>query len=318
MLSSKTFLKIKNDKSFLLKLYLKDMGLTCLVILLAGNSLNPESFTLAHLCLIPIALIFGCLVASFLHNTCHQNVPNKWLNRLIGEFCGAWVLYGFSNFIMIHFLHHQHSDKELDPVNPKGMSFFVFLSAPMRYMIGTAKKWLRLKHGDHHNYESTMSAQIIVFHLNLVLKLVMWHSIFGTTGFLTFYLPSLLANYGILAHINYVCHRDLENGEVEIVNLNHNFYYKFANLITFGGYFHKNHHLKMGLFNPMRLGKSDTAFTMKENYRGSFVSRYFNTNEIWGDGQKNKIQKSHNQMKILRISAIQALRNTTPRERRRA
>lgn len=320
MTSSKTFNQIKKDKTFLLKSYLGDFLLTSSLIgsMLMFKKSEAFSISLTHMMLLPFAIIFGFMIASFLHNTCHQNVPTTKLNRIVGEFCGVWVLYGFSNFIMIHFLHHQNSDEDLDPVNPNGMTFLVFLSAPMRYMIKAAKKWLRLQHGHHENYESIMSAQIFLFHANLILKIAFWYVVFGPTLFLAFYVPSLLANYGILAHINFVCHRDLENGEVEIVNLNHNLYYKFANLVTFGGYFHKNHHLKMTMFNPMKLAPNDIGFTIKHGYEGSYISRYFNINQIWDEGKKNKItnRKIHNN--IFNISATQGFNHITPINRRRA
>lgn len=294
MTSAQTYLKIKRNPLYLLRVYLTDMLVTALLILglLAFREFGPLNLSLG-LVVFPVALIFGCMVASFIHNASHGNVGGKVLNRLVGEFCGAWVLYGFTNFILVHLLHHQYSDEELDPVNPKGMSFFKFLSAPMRYMIVAAKKYLLLQHGSTAHYSLILNTQTVVFHLNLVLKLVFWYVLFGPTLFLFFYVPAFLSNVAILAHINYVCHRDLEDGSVEMVNLNHNLYYKVANFITFGGYFHKNHHLKLNVFNPMKLSTTTSAVTRKQGeFKGSIVSRYFDLNTIWGEGQKNKVVAS--------------------------
>lgn len=256
------FTKINKDKFYLLKLYFIDFLVTSVLIFLLYkysplNSLWPESFT-QGIVAIPFAIIWGLILSSLLHNTSHDNINFTLLNRLVGSFSGAWVLYGYSNFVMIHTLHHKYSDQELDPVNPQGMSFLVFVSAPMRYMIKTAKKYLFQTHGHHENYKMIMNIQSAIFHLNLVLKLALWYLLFGKVLFVTFFLASLLTNYFIFAHINYVCHRVSSDGSVEVVNLNHNLYYKITNFFTMGGYYHKNHHLNLRIFNPKNL-KSQRA-----------------------------------------------------------
>lgn len=205
--------------------------------------------------IIPFAVINGLIIASLLHNTSHNNIRNTFLNRMIGEYCGYWVLYGYTNFVLIHFLHHQYSDEELDPVNPQGMSFIVFLTAPMRYMIKVAKKYLFMIHGTGNDYQQIMNAQTIVFHLNLLLRLTIWYLVLGKSLFLLFFVPGFLSIIAIFAHIKFVCHKETETG-VEIQNLNHNLYYRIANFFTMGGYYHKNHHLNMRLFDPRELEKS--------------------------------------------------------------
>lgn len=214
-------MKVRKDKSFLLKTYAVEALVFLALCTLVGNlELSME----AHILMVPVGAIFGLMVASFIHNTSHSNIKNKVLNRVIGEFCGAWVLYGFSNFVMIHFLHHRYSDTDHDPVNPKGMSFLVFLFAPMRYMIKVAVGWLKEVHGHEKDYAQILATQTVLFHVNLVLKLVFWFMLLGPALFLCFYIPSLMANYGVHAHINYVCHSENEDGSIEILNLNHNLY----------------------------------------------------------------------------------------------
>ncbi len=230
-----------------------------MVILLALNLIllkwgtGFESFRLSFFFLIPLGVCFGLVVASSIHNASHGNIHGKIFNRLVGEFCGAWVLYGFSNFIMIHLLHHKHADSDLDPVNPKGIPFLIFLFAPMRFMIRVTINWLRSTHSKQKNFESILLGQTLIFHLNLMLKLIFWFLLFGPGVFLCFYLPSLLTNYGVHAHINHACHREREDGSIEILNLNHNVYYRMVNFFTMGGYFHKNHHTNLRLLNPMHL-----------------------------------------------------------------
>lgn len=306
MTPSKVFHKIKTDRYYLLNSYLIDSSIMIFIylILLKTNfsfelSLNVSSFIIISI----LAIINGMVVASLLHNTSHSNIPNKFLNRVIGEYCGFYVLYGFSNFSLIHILHHQFSDEELDPVNPKGMSFLIFLTAPMRYMKKTTKKYLRKIHGHHSNYESILLLCEIVFHGMLLLRLGLWYFILGKSLFFSFYLPSFLTIIAVFAHINYVCHRDNIDGSVEIVNLNHNLFYKIANFFTMGGYFHKNHHINMKIFNPKYLESSRVRKKLisvspmiylnpKEkvpyHYSGNRLSRYLNINRVWGEGEKNR------------------------------
>lgn len=253
MTSTKIFSNIKNNPYFLLQTYVVEfLVFTTLILVL------PKTGILAMTSIFQVipAIILGLLVASFIHNASHNNIKNKSLNRAIGEYCGAWSLYGFSNFVMIHMLHHRFSDTEQDPVNPTGKSFLVFLFAPMRFMIKVAIKWLCDMHGQNKSYNNILAAQTVFFHLNLIVKLMLWYKLFGAESFVLFYLPSLFAVYAVHAHINFICHREMENGEVEILNLDHNVYYKVVNFITIGGYYHKNHHEDLKLFNPQRLRRT--------------------------------------------------------------
>lgn len=305
MTSSKIFYRIKNDKYYLLNSYLMDMAVmsSLIFLLVKTNWQMTLNFSFSSLVsIILFAIINGLIVSSLLHNTSHSNVPTKLLNRIVGEYCGYWVLYGFTNFSLVHILHHQHSDEEMDPVNPKGMSFFVFLTAPMRYMIKATQKFLFSIHGNKEDYNTIMNTQVVVFHLNLILRLSIWYLLLGKTLFLAFYLPGFLTIVAIFAHINYVCHRDNIDGSVEIVNLDHNLYYKFANFFTMGGYFHKNHHINMKVFNPKLLESKRSERPLvsvqpkiylnpNEQYyfMGSFIAKYFSLNNVWVNGERNRI-----------------------------
>ncbi|QDK40256.1 hypothetical protein DOM21_02050 [Bacteriovorax stolpii] len=305
MTPSKIFYKIRTDKTYLLRSYLADMlvmSALILFLLKINWQINIDVTFFKVVVIGVFALINGLIVSSLLHNASHSNVSTKLFNRIVGEYCGYWVLYGFTNFSLVHILHHQHSDDEMDPVNPKGMSFIVFLSAPMRYMIKAAKAYLFSVHGKEEDYHKIMKAQTVVFHLNLVLRLAIWYIFLGNFLFLFFYIPSFLTIVTIFAHINYVCHRDHVDGSVEIVNLNHNLYYKVANFFTMGGYFHKNHHTNMKLFNPMSLEhkhskkklltiQSKIYLNPNEQYifTGSFISKYFSLNSVWIHGERNRV-----------------------------
>lgn len=297
MKASAIFTQINRDRYDLLKRYVGDLLLTILMTFFfyQYSPLNEFSSISTSLFFLPLAIIFGLTLSSLLHNSSHDNIKSNLLNRVVGIFCGAWVLYGHVNFVMIHSLHHKYSDKEFDPVNPKGMTFLVFVSAPMRYMIQTAKKYLFHIHGKNKDYETIMLTQTIVFHLNLIAKLAMWYALFGKTLFFSFYLVSLLTNYMIFAHINYACHRDNADGSIEVVNLDHNLYYKVANFFTMGGYYHKSHHINLSIFNPKKYnnkrllrplitveGNSNTFEEFKMNNSTNKVLSYFDLAGIWG------------------------------------
>jgi len=317
MTPSKIFNNIKKDRYYLLNSYLIDLSMMIVIIFILIKtkwSIDLNYTFIPSLIIFLLAIINGLFVSSLLHNSSHSNVPTKIFNRVVGEYCGYWVLYGFTNFCLVHILHHQHSDDELDPVNPKGMTFFVFLSAPMRYMINTTKKYLFQIHGKHNGYNNILQLQVVVFHINIALRLLIWYLILGNSLFLLFYLPSFITIVSVFAHINYVCHRDHEDGSVEIVNLNHNSYYKIVNFFTMGGYFHKNHHINMNLFNPIFLKvKSETKTylssptliylppTANERYfySGPKFSRYLNINNVWGEGERNRMLVKSKYLKVI-------------------
>lgn len=255
--STALFNDINRNRWHLIKHYATEIVLTGFALLLF-NSINVTHFINANNILTMIissvlAIIVGAFLASAIHNASHDNFSNVYKNRFFGEISGYWVLYGFQNFLMIHHLHHRYSDTEFDPVNPKDMSFIVFLSAPMRYMIQTTKLYLRSVHGKNADYQKIMTLQTVLFNILIILRLTAWLILLGPVFFVSFYLVGVFTTIFLFAHINYNCHRELEDGSVEVLNLDHNLYYKIANFLTMGGYYHKNHHINLKVFNPKYL-----------------------------------------------------------------
>ena len=115
--------------------------------------------------------------------------------------------------------------------------------------------------------------EVVLFNLNLGLRLALWFVLLGPAGFLAFYGVSIASNVTILAHINYACHRDAPDGDVHIVNLDGTLYYRLANAITSGGYFHKSHHDHPHLFDP-RSAASETPIGGRAGY--------FDLDGLWG------------------------------------
>ena len=241
-----------------------------------------------HLLALFFALPFGWWVSAVLHAAAHGSYRGRWLNRVLGELSGAYVGYGFGSFVLIHGLHHTHSDERHDPVCPRQMTFIRFLSGPMRHAIVKARAYLDETHGAHPHYALIRLVEGLLFHVNLALRVSLWFLLFGPELFVAFYVPSILSNVAILAHINFACHRDREDGTVQIVNLDHNLYYRLANAVTSGGYYHEAHHLHPGLRDPRSAARDAEVSTTRpsHDHRGGLIARakrYFDVSGIWGE-----------------------------------
>lgn len=255
--STALFNDINRNRWHLVKYYALEIALTSLAIFAFAKfnvaTLVESGNIFGIVVSMVLAVVVGAFFASAIHNASHDNFSNVYKNRFFGEISGYWLLYGFQNFLMIHHLHHRYSDDHFDPVNPKGMNFFIFLSAPMRYMIQRTKMYLNHVHGKHADYQKIMIIQTVLFNALLALRLTAWFMLLGPVLFVSFYLFGVFTTIFLFAHINFYCHRELEDGSVEVLNLDHNLYYKVANFLTMGGYYHKNHHINLKVFNPKYL-----------------------------------------------------------------
>ena len=83
--------------------------------------------------------------------------------------------------------------------------------------------------------------------------------VLGPVGFVFFYVPFKAVNALIYADFNYRTHRPAGAGSYEVVNLNHNLWYKLLNAISFGSYFHKNQHLQPLVFDPRNIKRRGAA-----------------------------------------------------------
>lgn len=212
----------------------------------------------------------------------------------MGEFAGLYLGYGFTNFILIHGLHHAHSDGEDDPVSPAGTTFFQYFTQPLRHPTARARRTLRKLHEHRPDAARTRLLEVVLFQANLVMRVAFFYLLLGPNLFLSFYVVSIVSDVAILAHINFACHRNNADGSVEVVNLSGNLYYRVANFVTTGGYFHKNHHLRPGLFDPRQLETdprplltvqpSRIAQQNKALRRSSRLKRLLDVDGIWGEG----------------------------------
>lgn len=249
MISFKNF---RLDPFFFLKYFSAQMIIMLtLAGLSSGISHSELSLHWAHLFLIPFAFAFGLQIPVALHNAVHFNIKPRLLNEIIGELCGFFVLFGMAPFRISHVLHHANADDEhLDPHPPMGKSFLYFLATTQMNSIRVIANQYFAVHGKSRKTFAIMALQMPVYYVGLLSRLYIWWQVLGPTYFFAFYVPAYLTNLVVFAHINWATHQTLPSGEVVIVNLNHNLYYKTVNLIGAGAYFHLNHHLRPGLYNP--------------------------------------------------------------------
>lgn len=198
-----------------------------------------------------IALLLCGLPSSILHNCAHRNVGPRFVNDIIGEALGTVMLYGYKGFSLGHMFHHKFPDNpEFDPHPPRGYSFLAFVLSPIKATLIIIERAYYKEFGKNSKTTRNLLFQKILFNLSILLKAIFWFLVFGPKLFLMFYLVLYVSNIFVFAHINYATHIEDEFGNSEIINLNDNLYFKIVNIVSFGGYFHKNHHQKPRVFNP--------------------------------------------------------------------
>ena len=249
----------KKDPNYFLKAFsLSAVGFTILNILLL-NFRTIEwhaEMGILHLLLILTGLVLGLVSATAFHNASHGNVGPKPVNTFVGELTANFSLEDFRCFKVGHMLHHMHvDDPELDPHPPRGLTFLEFIQKSRKKTIGCITKLYFKSHGENSKTRKNVLAQLVVFHIGAAMKLVFWFLLFGPVGFVFFYIPAFLSYFFGFAHLNYISHQD-EDGEVKIHNHYEGAFYRVMNVLTSGGYYHKNHHASPGLYNPGKLTTS--------------------------------------------------------------
>ena len=202
-----------------------------------------------------LGIYVGGLSAVWIHNATHHSFPNKFLNSVCGNMAGMHQLWSFSGWRLIHLVHHHYSDDvEHDPHPPRGRTFGRFVLDMFVQSSFTISRRYR-EHWKEHRARTLILQRVTMIMLLTMasLLLIMWYLLLGPVGFLFFYLPSLAFNHWFFASINYYCHPADENGVTAATNLTKGLYYKIANQIWHGIYYHGNHHRKPMLFNPSKM-----------------------------------------------------------------
>jgi fatty acid desaturase len=202
-----------------------------------------------------LALLLCGLPSSLMHNCAHGNVGGQRLNKLVGEICGTIMLYGFGGFRLGHLFHHKYPDNpKYDPHPPRGLSFPEFLVIKATLVV-VETAYLEA-FGRSPTTEANLRWQTGLFRAGVVLKVLFWALLLGPKVFVLLYLPLYVGNIFVFAHINYATHVERADGQTEIINLHEGLYYRLVNLVSFGGYYHKSHHLRPKAFDPSKVALS--------------------------------------------------------------
>lgn len=218
---------------------------------LAAFASGPQAFSPIYWGLVPVGLLLGIISASLMHSAAHGSIRPIWLGRVVGELCGLQQLVGFQEWTLAHHIHHRYADDAVqDPHPPLDFSFWKY-GLRMKFAIANKFTFYYFQAWGKTPRASKiwlLTGPFIA--LNCYMRSLIWLFFLGPLGFIFFFLPSYFSNMVFYAHFNYYTHRPMANGNYEILNLDHNALYRALNAVTFGAYYHKNHHLKPYLFNP--------------------------------------------------------------------
>jgi fatty acid desaturase len=247
----------KTDRNFFLKYFSLHMilawALFALLYWLRGPHLPALSLSPYFLLLLPIAFAAGVKLPVVLHNAVHENFKPRRLNEIIGELCGFFVLFGLAPFRISHILHHANADTAQDPHPPEGKSFFHFLTTTQLNSIRVIRRKYLDYHGSSFKTHSILVIEMLFYYLGIAGRFGVWLWLLGPTLMLAFYLPAWLTNLLVFAHINFATHVKVGEDRYELINLDHNWYYRTVNFLGDGAYYHKNHHRWPKLVNPSRV-----------------------------------------------------------------
>ncbi len=198
---------------------------------------------------VPIWVVFA---TSLLHNAAHANFKPRWLNRVIGEAFGLLQLVGFPDWVVVHIIHHAHpDDPERDPHPPRDQSFKNFLlgmrASILRVLLN---EYFRL-HGQSPKTKRAVIGLAVGSKIEQLAKVTFIYAVAGPQVFAFFFAPSIALKMIHYAWFNYATHLP-EKSSTEIVNRSEGVY-RLVNFVSFGLYFHRNHHLNAKLFNPSKL-----------------------------------------------------------------
>jgi stearoyl-CoA desaturase (delta-9 desaturase) len=210
-------------------------------------------FSPSLLALVPIGAVLGVLSAGWMHNAAHGNFRPRWLNPLVGELCGLQQLLGFRGWTLFHQMHHRDPDDPvLDPHPPAGHTYWGFVDQMKNLIQRCAARRFFQAHGDSPETRRIWRATVAFLFGGRFMRSVFVFNLLGPKLFVWLFGPSLLVNLLIYCHFNYATHRPRPDGTVEIINLDKGAGYRLLNFLTSGAYFHRNHHLRPGLFDPRR------------------------------------------------------------------
>lgn len=232
--------------------------LSGLYYLVLAFLVQPQDLPLASLALVPAGILAGTVSAALMHNAAHGNFRRSWENRAWGELCGLFQLTGFAGWCISHFIHHAAPDDPAkDAHAPGDMTFRGYVNAMGQMMKQSLTDKYFETFGDNAHSRATWSLVNFLLPFVRYLRVAFILLLLGPSLFVMLYVPFKIANTLIYGDFNYRTHRPTADGGYEVLNLNHTIWYKLLNAISFGSYFHKNHHRKANVFNPRYAGNDD-------------------------------------------------------------
>lgn len=212
-----------------------------------------DQFRAVHLALVPLALYCALIATAYIHGAAHDSLRPRWLRRPIGELCGLFHLVGFPDWTIVHFVHHRHADDpENDPHPPAGLTYWQFLNGVKTSIFRVLGQRYFASFGDSKAAARAWKTLPLFAMVTQVLKMNFWFLLLGPQAFTFFFLTSIVAKNLHYAFFNYSTHVPSNNqpGEMVIINLDHNAFFKVVNALSHGLYFHKNHHERPNVLNP--------------------------------------------------------------------
>lgn len=211
-------------------------------------------FQFVYLLTLPIAIIATFPLTAFLHNASHGSFKPKWLNRPLGEVVGVMQLSGFTQWKLVHIIHHMHSDDpQLDPHPPLNKNYWTFARGMRESAINAYVNFFFKTHGQGDESLKALKQFSHAAKLDQSARVLFWLLLLGPQLFTFLFLSSIVFKMFHYAWFNYSTHRPAKEG-AEIKNLDR-LLYRFINTIAFGLYYHKNHHLVPTVFDPRTLEK---------------------------------------------------------------
>lgn len=198
------------------------------------------------------AILITFPVTGLYHCCSHLSMKPRWLNRFFGEITGLWHNSSLDEWSIIHAYHHRYADdKENDPHPPDGKPFFQYISGMGKAIGQSFGKHYLSEHGSGpqqlHNLKR-LSRSIFV---RQVIISLFWFLALGPQAYVFLYATNIVFKKWHYAWFNWATHVK-ENGRDLILN-KHKGLYTAVNFLSFNLYYHENHHLRPGLFNPKSL-----------------------------------------------------------------
>lgn len=204
-----------------------------------------------------VAFVYIQILGSvFIHNCAHINWPRN-LNRLVGEISGAIVMTRYASWEILHRRHHAFSDDtDKDPhyiIKGGFWRFFVKIMV-INLEQNLHQQFLELW-GETPENRRLEAARSVYSVLVMLVLAYTWYAFLGAPVFFAAFVPAAFIGAVHISHFNWATHDGTNpEGDFKPINLDSGMYW-LGNRLCFGLYFHKNHHERASLFNPMHLDR---------------------------------------------------------------